>query len=402
MEIRFMYAIKVTLCLLCVIYVIILMWNINFLNSITWHFLPVGLTGNKLKYILLWTNPDRLPFSDIGEGRSGFVYRNCRYTNCIVTGNRNLLGDVSLFDAILFHAPEAVELSKEEFPKKRSPHQKYVFACIESADNYPICSTKFDGYFNWTWTYRLDSDLRWGYIVIRNSIGKIVGPKKKMHWVNPNKMAQVDSKLKEKLKSKTRAAAWFVSNCITNSRREGFALALDQQLRRYGLELDIYGNCDKLKCPRSNETGCNKMLSEKYYFYLSFENSLSEDYVTEKLLKALNNDVVPIVYGGADYSRFLPPGSYLNARELGLYLLVEKMRHLMEEPELYAQYFRWRNHYSYHKTIDDPETNEYCQMCALLNSHTIRTKSVYKNLYDWWDPTKLSQSCLTRGSFEVD
>nr|XP_037877562.1 alpha-(1,3)-fucosyltransferase C-like [Bombyx mori] len=67
------------------------------------------------------------------------------------------------------------------------------------------------------------------------------------------------------------------------------------------------------------------MIREKYYFYLSFENSFGEDYVTEKLLHALEFDAVPVVYGGANYTRFMPEGIYLNARELGAAALAEKM-----------------------------------------------------------------------------
>jgi len=55
------------------------------------------------------------------------------------------------------------------------------------------------------------------------------------------------------------------------------------------------------------------MLDTDYFFYLAFENSLCDDYVTEKLFDALERTVIPVVFGGADYSRILPPHSYVDA-----------------------------------------------------------------------------------------
>jgi alpha-1,3-fucosyltransferase len=57
------------------------------------------------------------------------------------------------------------------------------------------------------------------------------------------------------------------------------------------------------------------MLESTYKFYLSFENTVCPDYVTEKLFKILAHDVVPVVYGGADYTQQAPPISYIDARK---------------------------------------------------------------------------------------
>jgi alpha-1,3-fucosyltransferase len=46
-----------------------------------------------------------------------------------------------------------------------------------------------------------------------------------------------------------------------------------------------------------------EMLDKGYKFYLSFENSLCSDYVTEKFWKILNFNIVPIVLGGANYEK---------------------------------------------------------------------------------------------------
>jgi hypothetical protein len=57
------------------------------------------------------------------------------------------------------------------------------------------------------------------------------------------------------------------------------------------------------------------MLERDYKFYLSFENSLCRDYVTEKFYNALQFTAVPIVYGSASYSTVAPRNSYIDVRD---------------------------------------------------------------------------------------
>lgn len=87
----------------------------------------------------------------------------------------------------------------------------------------------------------------------------------------------------------------------TPSRREKFL----KKLRKL-VKVDVYGNCGKLECD-SREIISTDL--KKYKFYLAFENSLCKDYVTEKVYKIMNQNIIPVVYNGADMSRFLPPKS---------------------------------------------------------------------------------------------
>jgi hypothetical protein len=102
---------------------------------------------------------------------------------------------------------------------------------------------------------------------------------------------------------------WFVSHCDTLSKRELFV----KQLQNY-IPVDIFGGSGPLKCPRrsSGEDPCLKMLNTTYKFYLSFENSLCNDYITEKLWVMMKLDAIPIVLGGADYAAILPKHSYID------------------------------------------------------------------------------------------
>ncbi|XP_023948539.2 alpha-(1,3)-fucosyltransferase C-like [Bicyclus anynana] len=326
----------------------------------------------------------------MGEGQRGFIDRNCKYTNCYVTDNRTFLGDYTKFDVIAFAGQEVVEMAKNELPERRSPHQKFVFATRESADNYPVCSERFDNFFNWTWTYRLVSDAKWGYVAVRDANGNVIGPKINMEWLKLAEMEPVSEELKEKLRKKTKAAAWFVSNCYSHNDRGNFVKTLQAMLQKYNLGVDVYGGCGPLKCSQVNQDDCNRMLSDDYYFYLAFENSNSEDYVTEKVLYGLEYDTVPVVLGGANYTRFMPDGSYLDARELGPAKLADKMYNLIQNPDLYAEYFRWRNHYSFHSRYDSPDTDDFCRYCAMLNDEElVKSTSIYEDFRHWWDPPGL-------------
>ncbi|XP_050355592.1 alpha-(1,3)-fucosyltransferase C-like isoform X5 [Nymphalis io] len=335
-----------------------------------------------VKYILLWTPHNFAPFYYFGDGQRAFIDKNCSNINCYVTSDRNFFhGDTSKFDAIAFNGRNIDTLTKSQLPKVRSQRQKFIYFNMESADNYPVCDDMFDGFFNWTSTYRLDSDIPYPYIQIRNSNGEIVGPREKMNWVRSNTLN--DEYLQTKLQNKSKAVAWFVSHCSSRSGRREYANQLRRALRAHGLTLDIYGACGPLKCPRNRKNSCDSILESDYFFYLSFENSLAKDYVTEKLLTALQHDSVPIVLGGADYSRFLPPGSYLNARSTTPTALANMIAKLMLSKEYY-QFFLWKSSYTYY---DPTETNNVCAVCAALhNKEMFETPSVYRKLRRWWHP----------------
>lgn len=269
--------------------------------------LHLCVSGNQKNYntfyILQWTPSKTIPFPIMEQGNEAFYNKKCRYQNCFVTNNTRYLDDITEFEAILFNIVQLHTNLELKLPSKRSPHQKYVLVSQESAANYAL-PKRFDGYFNWTWTHRLDSDISFRYITVRNKRGKVIGPKKDMEWIDINKMKPSSKYVIRKLRNKRYAAAWFVSNCETGSKRELFAANLEHELRKRGLQLDTYGSCGQMNCPRDGwEQECHAAIESDYYFYLAFENSFNEDYVTEKLLTALEHYAVPVVLGGANYTR---------------------------------------------------------------------------------------------------
>ncbi|XP_064093669.1 alpha-(1,3)-fucosyltransferase C-like isoform X2 [Macrobrachium nipponense] len=250
-----------------------------------------------------------------GFGREPFVKAKCPVSSCFTTANRSLFPPEKV-DAVIWH----VRSHDNSFPPLRSPHTRYVFWSLESPPHMFIDLRDFDNVFNWTFTYRLDSDFPNPYsTVYRRRIPKPLPVSKNYAF------------------GKKRLAAWFVSNCITDSGRE----TLVETLQRW-IKIDVYGSCGPFKCDRDDgQTNCYEMLERNYKFYLSFENSLCKDYATEKLFSILRYNVVPVVYGLGNYTVQLPPDSYIDALDFPTAKSLAAYLHYLDRNDTaYNAYFR--------------------------------------------------------------
>ncbi len=255
-----------------------------------------------------------------------FEFPGCPETRCDIfpVNHRNKL-PIDEYSAIVFHGPELKRKSDESLPDKRKPHQIYVYAGIESPRPYWNNLTEYNDFFNFTMTYRLDSDSRWDFFVIRDyGTNMMVAPSKRVKWLPPE-INFFDQKLLDQTKNKIKDLIWVVSHCDAPSKRD----YLFNELRE-GIDVERFGNCENRKC---NPDDCDHY-DQKYRFYAAFENTLCLDWVTERSYKALHMDIVPIVYGGANYSFFIPPKSYINANDFSnVAELIKYLKILAEHPE---------------------------------------------------------------------
>lgn len=256
------------------------------------------------KYILLWTIPE-LTYNMTTEGQQIFIDNHCPFINCFLTTNKDLLDkDLRNFNAIVFSI-NTLKNWKRNMPKSRSSKQKYVFYSMTSADKFPVCNVKTDGFFNWTWSYKLLSDIVTPFIEVKDLTGKVIAP----NWTDAieDNMGSAlatptdwnsESNYSEK-GTKTKALMWHMDKCNFDESTMSYIGQLKETMNENSLVFDIYG-CNFEKCPRE---GCWKALERDYYFYLAQEDSFSEDYVTTEVLKGYHHNAVPVVVGGADYQK---------------------------------------------------------------------------------------------------
>ncbi len=121
---------------------------------------------------------------------------------------------------------------------------------------------------------------------------------------------------------------------------------------------------------------------ESYKFYLSAEDSFCPDYITNEFYRALELDVVPIVYGGADYAQFAPLHSYINVVDFGSPKELAEYLHLLAGNEaLYSKYFDWKKEW---EVVKRPHSG-WCNLCAKLNDpKSVTETKIYENISKWW------------------
>ncbi|XP_018027429.1 alpha-(1,3)-fucosyltransferase C, partial [Hyalella azteca] len=217
------------------------------------------------------------------------------------------------------------------------------------------------GFFNWTATYSQSSN-----IVVAPRVAALA--------------SHVSTTKKFLLKGlKKKLVAWYPPECVTDSGREKMGKKLA------GLQVDVYGRCGTEVCPAH---GCWQYLSMRYIFYLSFENNLCIDYISDQVWEPLKAGLIPVVYGGANYTRTLPRNSFIDAREHSAANLTSLLIKLSSNSSELGKYHEWRSFF----TIENEDF--YGQLCSKV--HEIRRRPFWSvavqpaqnltnnPLHKWW------------------
>jgi alpha-1,3-fucosyltransferase len=332
-----------------------------------------GIHSNNsdIKKILFWNPWYHRKAYGFGYGQEPFHIYDCPEKRCSTTED---LDDFNDADAVVVCGRLLNWDAEPVVPPRRDPDQVYVYFNREAPVTQMGNNHLLKNIFNITMTYRLDSTIPFPY--------SIIIPKKDRSNYKEVTLDDI------KDKSLTNPISWMVSRCH-KSGCVRYEYAID--LSKY-ITVDIYGRCGNLKCSRTDNGSCMIMQERQYKFYLAFENTVCEDYVTEKAFRTLQYNIVPIIMGGANYTKILPPHSFVDVRDFqSPQQLAEYLQFLVDNDEEYLKYFQWKRDFEI-KTLGIHEP--FCKLCELL--HKERKFLVDFDLEDWWD-TKSGEVCMNEG-----
>ena len=311
----------------------------------------------------------------------------CEETRCQITFDKTLR---NVSDAVLVHYQGSFNPSFniEEIKRLNRPYaQRWVLYTKECPGVGPMGS-QADGAYNWTATYRRDSDFFVPYgsyapMEIKNGAVDITEDGETSDQkTEPAAEVQPDNTLNY-ARGKDKMVTFGVSrHCALRGPRFAFVRALMKHM-----EVSLFGKCasqfesnNTWHCPHHMGDGCLEEL-QRHKFYLAFENNLCIDYITEKYWRnSLERGLVPIVLGGASYSpEQVIPGSFINVADFdSVEALADYLKYLDKNDTAYNQYFEWKTKYK----IVKPQF-WLCQLCKALHDPTKPPKTYHK-MSEFW------------------
>ncbi|XP_043093633.1 4-galactosyl-N-acetylglucosaminide 3-alpha-L-fucosyltransferase 9-like isoform X2 [Puntigrus tetrazona] len=293
--------------------------------------------------LLIWMWPFRDRF-ELAPCSSAFDIHGCRLTD-----DRDLFNQAH---GVMFHHRD-ISRDLSNMPQLPRPaFQKWVWWNMESPSNsYPLPLLK--DLFNLTSSYRWDSDIPVPY-------GRITYTR--------------EEEKKYTIPKKDRLVCWVVSNYNPDFKRSQYYTELVKSVK-----VSVYGR--QFNNAVNGEEYTNLVSSCK--FYLSFENSIHRDYVTEKLFNALVLGAVPVVLGPPreNYELFLPSEAFIHVDDFpSAKELAEHLKLLDQNEDLYKRHFTWRERFVSKTNIFGLE--HACRIC----DHIRRNKhyKVVKDLNSWF------------------
>ena len=143
--------------------------------------------------------------------------------------------------------------------------------------------------------------------------------------------------------------------------------------------MDVYGACGT-PCAKVNGK-CTKELPTTYKFYLSFENSVCTDYISEKLYKIYTPGmhVIPVTRGGTAYARYFPENTFIDAAEFASpRQLADHLKSLGSDLQLYSQMLEVKDQYRWFGGLG----SMWCNLCEVLNTKHVGQKTY--NMKKWF------------------
>jgi len=258
-------------------------------------------------------------------------------------------------DAVIFHIPTLRD-AIDALPK--APGQRWIAWSMESDVNYPVLADpRFMRNFELTMTYRRDADV-WVPYLASEFIDAVSGSSR----ADPRPARRTPF-----AGDGLAPAVYIASNPAAPSERDAYVRALMRHMA-----VDSYGRCLHNRTWPVDHGHATKLETlARYPFTLAFENSVTEDYVTEKFFDPLLVGSVP-VYLGAPNVADLAPGAhcFIDVRDhdgpqgLAAYLL-----DLLGDEVAYREYLAWRSdgvRPEFRAMVDRLAPHALCRLARLL------------------------------------
>ncbi len=259
------------------------------------------------------------------------IVRHCTLGSCLFTHSRTEL-DNPLTEGIMFYG---TRIDWKDLPLPRKPNHLWNVIHEESPKNNLVLATpEAMSLFNYTATCSRYSSypLITQYLI---SLDTIRTPLK----YTPS----------EKSKNGLALVMYLSSDCGVPSDRDSYVTLLMKHMK-----VDSYGKClNNKELPQHLQDPISGMFSQdlldiigQYKFFLSFENAICEDYITEKLWRTFEAGSVPVYMGSPSVKDWAPDDHSLIMVDdfASPQALADYLKYLDNNDAEYGKFLAYKNH----------------------------------------------------------
>lgn len=200
-------------------------------------------------------------------------------------------------------------------------------------------------------------------------------------YVHPHTWSSADTYTEANVTSRPKGIAVFLSHCVP------WRVRLIEELQRL-VEIDTFGRCFAGR-PHTDpyKQGENIKLASmsEYKMVFALENSICNDYATEKLYGPLLHGVVPVYLGAPNVADLVPDKDaiinlldFADSRAAAAYL-----KAMLDDPAaMYGKHHAWRKRpytgaFAERLALSHKHRNFYCNLCSLYQEQT-RARRAYR------------------------
>ncbi len=295
-----------------------------------------------------------LPSGWINAPDSGYTRQDCDVP-CMYSKDTHSTTAVKQADAVVVYLPTYPGHPSKLLHKYRLDTNNVftVGMTMESVRTHPH---QFDHitHYNVEMSYRMSSDVPNPYFTFARGKQNLLEATHS-HWA-----------------SREKAVLFVARNCQSTSHREDLLRALQAHVRVDSVSDCLHNKDWPSDIPRTDKRG----LLRRYVALLAAENSVEDDYVTEKVYAGLIAGAVPIYYGAQNIDQFVPSNSIIKVpypfNNATILEVAGKIQDLLNNESNYNRLtsFKRLNNYdnNFLKTFNFTRIDVKCRLCHKIMS----------------------------------